>query len=77
MKIEADVAKKVTAVVSKVFEVGMEEVESSTDLVTIGSWSLSLLLDLTVELNKEFNAKLMVSEVELARNVQHLCHLVS
>lgn len=77
MKIEADVAKKVTAVVSKVFEVGMEEVESSTDLVTIGSWSPSLLLDLTVELNKEFNAKLMVSEVELARNVQHLCHLVS
>ena len=76
-EVEADIVKKVTAVVSRVFEVDMEEVESCTDLVAIGSLSLSLLLDLTVELNKEFNAKLKISEVYSARNVQQLCHLVS
>ena len=76
-EVEADIVKKVTAVVSRVFEVNMEEVESCTDLVAIGSLSLSLLLDLTVELNKEFNAKLKISEVYSARNVQQLCHLVS
>ena len=76
-EVEADIVKKVTAVVSRVFEVDMEEVESCTDLATIGSWSLSLLLDLTVELNKEFNARLKMSEVHSARNVQQLCHLVS
>lgn len=48
MKTQAHVVKRMAAVVSKVLEVGMEAMELSTDLVTIGSWSLSLLLDLTV-----------------------------